>query len=237
MLPERWVLASASPRRRTLIQLLGHPVELLPVSIDETPAPHEDPAACAARLALAKAAAGARLAPDALVLAADTVVDLNGAILGKPEGVEEARAMLQALRGRPHHVHTAVALYHPWQDELLLEVATTQVWMRSYTDEEIEAYLATGDPLDKAGAYAIQHLGFQPARRVEGCYAAVVGLPLCHLARALRRWGWSPPEDLPTRCQSTLGHACSVYPDILAGEENRRSKNHEGPGGSLTRSR
>ncbi|WP_376788408.1 Maf family protein [Thermoflexus sp.] len=228
MIPERWVLASASPRRRTLIQLLGHPVELLAVSIDEAPAPHEQPTACAARLALAKAAAGARLAPDALVLAADTVVDLNGAILGKPEGMQEARAMLQALRGCPHHVHTAVALYNPWRDELLLEVATTQVWMRSYTDEEIEVYLATGDPLDKAGAYAIQHPGFQPARMVEGCYAAVVGLPLCHLARALRRWGWSPPEDLPTRCQSTLEHVCSVYPDILAGGGNRRSKSPAG---------
>ncbi|MCS6962566.1 Maf family protein [Thermoflexus sp.] len=216
MIPKRWVLASASPRRQMLIQLLGYPVEVLSISIDETPKPNEDPAACAARLALAKAAAGARLAPDALVLAADTVVDLEGEILGKPEGTQEARAMLQALRGRPHQVHTAVALYHPFRGEYLLEVATTRVWMRSYTDEEIEAYLATGDPMDKAGAYAIQHPGFQPARIVEGCYAAVVGLPLCHLARALRRWGWSPSEDLPTRCQSALEHLCTAYPEILA---------------------
>lgn len=215
MLPERWVLASASPRRRKLIQLLGHPVEVLSVLIDETPRSHEDPVAYAARLALAKATAGAQLAPDALVLAADTVVDLEGEILGKPEGVQEARAMLQALRGRPHRVHTAVTLYNPFRGEPLLEVATTRVWMRPYIDEEIETYLATGDPLDKAGAYAIQHPGFRPAQRVEGCYAAVVGLPLCHLARALRRWGWSPPEDLPARCTSTLEHPCTVYPEIL----------------------
>ncbi len=216
MLPERWVLASASPRRRTLIQLLGHPIEVLSVSIDETPEPREDPAAYAARLALAKAAAGARLAPDALVLAADTLVDLEGKILGKPEGTQKARAMLQALRGRPHQVHTAVAVYNPSRGEHLLEVATTRVWMRPYTDPEIEIYLATGDPLDKAGAYAIQHPGFQPVRMVEGCYAAVVGLPLCHIAQALRRWGWSPPEDLPARCQSALGHRCAVYPEIFA---------------------
>lgn len=215
-IPERWVLASASPRRQRLIQLLGHPVEVLRVSIDETPEPDEDPGACAIRLALAKAIAGARLAPDALILAADTVVDLDRRILGKPENVQEARAMLQALRGRPHAVHTAVALYLPRRDEHLLEVATTRVWMRPYTEEEIEAYLATGDPLDKAGAYAIQHPGFRPAQEIEGCYAAVVGLPLCHLARALRRWGWSPPEDLPARCQSILEHPCIVYPEILA---------------------
>ncbi|GBD09365.1 Septum formation protein Maf [Candidatus Thermoflexus japonica] len=216
-IPERWVLASASPRRQRLIQLLGHPVEVLRVSIDETPEPDEDPGSCAARLALAKAVAGARLAPDALILAADTVVDLDGRILGKPENVQEARAMLQALRGRPHAVHTAVALYLPRRDEHLLEVATTRVWMRPYTEEEIEAYLATGDPLDKAGAYAIQYPEFRPAQGVEGCYAAVVGLPLCHLARALRRWGWSPPEDLPARCQSILEQSCFVYPEILAG--------------------
>lgn len=216
MLPERWVLASASPRRRWLIQLLGRPIEVLSVSVDEMPKPQEDPAAYAARLALAKVAAGAQLAPDALVLSADTVVDLEGEILGKPEGVQEARAMLQALRGRPHQVHTAVALYNPLRSEHSLEIATTRVWMRSYTDEEIEAYLATGDPLDKAGAYAIQHPGFRPAQMVEGCYAAVVGLPLCHIAQALRRWGWSPPEDLPARCQSALEHLCTVYPQILA---------------------
>ncbi|MFN3928826.1 MAG: Maf family protein [Thermoflexus sp.] len=214
-LPERWVLASASPRRRMLIQLLEHPVEIMPVSIDETPEPLEAAAACAARLAIAKAMAAAQQAPDALILAADTVVELEGKILGKPEGVLEARAMLRALRGRSHAVHTAVALYHPDRRGCLLEVATTWVRMRAYTDEEIEAYLATGDPLDKAGAYAIQHASFQPAQEVVGCYAAVVGLPLCHLARALRRWGWSPPAALPERCQSALQHRCLVYPEIF----------------------
>ncbi len=217
MIPARWVLASASPRRRMLLSLLGHPVEILPVSVDETPEPGEAPAACAARLAMAKAAAAASMAPDALILAADTVVDLEGEILGKPSGASEARAMLQALRGRPHFVHTAIALYHPLRREHLLEVATTRVWMRSYTDDEIEAYLATGDPLDKAGAYAIQHPDFRPALRVDGCYAAVIGLPLCHLARALRRWGGFPPADLPDRCQTTLAHRCEVYPEILGG--------------------
>ncbi len=217
MIPARWVLASASPRRRMLLSLLGHPVEVLSVSIDETPRPGEAPAACAARLAMAKTAAAVSIAPNALILAADTVVDLEGEILGKPSGAAEAWAMLQALRGRPHLVHTAIALYHPLRREHLLEVATTRVCMRPYTDDEIEAYLATGDPFDKAGAYAIQHPDFRPALRVEGCYAAVIGLPLCHLARALRRWGGSPPADLPDRCQTALAHRCEVYPEILGG--------------------
>jgi septum formation protein len=215
MIPERWVLASASPRRRALIALLGHPVEILPVEIDESPRPGEPPPACAARLAQAKVEAARLRTPEALLLAADTVVDLEGRILGKPADAEEARALLRALRGRPHLVHTAVAVHHPLRGETRVEVATTGAIMRSYTNEEVEAYLATGDPFDKAGAYAVQHPAFRPAAAVEGCYAAVVGLPLCHLARILRRWGWTPPADLPDRCQAALAHCCSVYPEIL----------------------
>jgi septum formation protein len=215
MIPERWVLASASPRRRALITLLGHPVEILPVEIDESPQPGEGPPACAARLARAKVEAARLQAPEALILAADTVVDLEGQILGKPADAEEARGMLRALRGRAHLVHTAVAVHHPPWGETRVEVATARVIMRAYADEEIEAYLATGDPFDKAGAYAVQHPTFRPAAAVEGCYAAVVGLPLCHLTRILRRWGWTPPADLPDRCQAALAHRCSVYPEIL----------------------
>jgi len=215
MIPARWILASASPRRRALITLLGHPVEVLPVEIDESPQPGETPPACAARLARAKVKAARLQAPEALILAADTVVDLEGRILGKPADAEEARAMLRALRGRTHQVHTAVAVHHPLRGETRVEVATARVIMRSYADEEIEAYLATGDPFDKAGAYAVQHPTFRPAAAVVGCYAAVVGLPLCHLARILRRWGWAPPADLPDRCQAALAHRCSVYPEIL----------------------
>jgi septum formation protein len=148
MIPERWVLASASPRRRALITLLGHPVEILPVEIDESPQPGEGPPACAARLARAKVEAARLQAPEALILAADTVVDLEGQILGKPADAEEARGMLRALRGRAHLVHTAVAVDHPPWGETRVEVATARVIMRAYADEEIEAYLATGDPFD-----------------------------------------------------------------------------------------
>lgn len=217
-IPARWVLASASPRRRALIALLGHPVEVLPVPADETPWPGEDPVGYAVRLARAKLEAAIPQAPDALIIAADTVVDFEGEILGKPADAAAARAMLRALRGRPHSVHTAIALYHPLRKERQLEVATARVAMRPYTDAEIEAYIATGDPFDKAGAYAIQHPTFRPAAGVEGCYAAVVGLPLCHLARALRRWGWPPPADLPDRCQAALSHPCMVYPQILGND-------------------
>lgn len=216
MIPARWILASASPRRRALIQLLGHPVEPMPVAVDEVPRPGEDPIACAVRLAEAKAQAAARHAPEALILAADTVVDLGGRILGKPRDAAEAREMLRALRNAPHWVHTALVVLPPPPGRRQVEVASTRVTMRPYRDEEIEAYIASGDPFDKAGAYAIQHSTFRPAAEVTGCYAAVVGLPLCHLARALRRLGWTPPADLPERCQEALRHSCTVYPEILA---------------------
>ena len=218
------LLASGSPRRRDLIALLGLPVETAPADIDETPHPGEDPAFMVARLSLAKAESArvtARpldyLTTRPILLAADTTVSLDGEILAKPADAVEARSMLTQLRGRSHQVYTAIALIDMETGEHITDLATTEVPMRQYSDEEMEGYIATGDSLDKAGGYAIQHDGFNPVATMSGCYANVVGLPLCHVARSLRALGVEPLADVPAACQAHLGYECPVFREILAG--------------------
>jgi septum formation protein len=192
------ILASASPRRRALLAILGISFCVTSADIDERPRPGESPAALVTRLAETKALTVARrgvaasgkrqgtpAAPsDRLVLAADTEVELDGAVLGKPADDAAARTMLLALRDRPHRVLTGLALADgdriAWSS-----VVETTVWMRPYTDDEIAAYIASGRPLDKAGAYGIQDAEFRPVARIDGCYTNVVGLPLCEVRRAL----------------------------------------------------
>jgi predicted house-cleaning NTP pyrophosphatase (Maf/HAM1 superfamily) len=123
--------------------------------------------------------------------------------------------MLRCLRGRSHSVYSAVTLVEAATGNTLTDVAETGLRMRAYTDAEIAAYVASGDPLDKAGAYAIQHPGFHPVAELQGCYANVMGLPLCHLARCLRTWGVEPLCEVPTTCQVHTGRRCAVYPTIL----------------------
>jgi MAF protein len=212
---EMILLASNSPRRKQLLALAGWPYRIQPADVDETPLPGEPAEAYVLRLAESKARAAAGSAEDGLVLAADTTVVDAGAILGKPNDADQARAMLWQLRGRSHQVLTALAVLQSHTDRLLTDVCATDVPMRAYTEAEIEAYVASGDPLDKAGAYAIQHAGFHPVESLAGCYANVVGLPLCHLARMLRKLGLSPRADLPQACQAALGYQCPVYDQIL----------------------
>jgi MAF protein len=173
------------------------------------------------RLALAKAdSAGAAADHNEIVLAADTAV-LNGdRILGKPADRAEAREMLQALRGREHRVLTAIALVDQASGERVVDVCETCVPMRAYGDAEVEAYVASGAVQDKAGAYGIQDHGFDPVLvdQMQGCYANVMGLPLCHLVRSMRRLGLEPPGDVPAACRAHTGYACSVYPGILGAE-------------------
>ncbi len=155
------ILASASPRRSELLAALGLPFRCVPASIDEASAPQEAPEALCCRLSLEKAQAILRDFPDATVIGADTIVVLDGMILGKPTSPADAIAMLRALRGRPHEVLSAVSVCQtgaPPRQHL----ERSKVWMRAYTEAEIQAYVASGDPLDKAGAYAIQHPGFHP---------------------------------------------------------------------------
>lgn len=209
------LLASNSPRRKQLLALAGWPYRIQPAEVDETPLPGEPAEAYVLRLAESKARAAAASAEDGLVLAADTTVVDAGAILGKPNDADQARAMLRQLRGRTHQVLTALAVLQGCSDRLLTDVCATDVPMRAYTEAEIEAYVASGDPLDKAGAYAIQHTGFHPVASLAGCYANVVGLPLCHLARTLRKLGIPPQADLSQACQAALGYQCPVYEQIL----------------------
>lgn len=204
------ILASGSPRRRQLIQLLGLPVQAVAAEVDETPLEGESPAELAARLACAKARAVAAGHPLELVIGCDTVVALDGEVLGKPAGEREAREMLERLRGRAHTVYTGVALVQGEKETV--QIVETTVHMRDYTDAELAAYVASGDPLDKAGAYAIQHPSFQPVASWEGCYANVVGLPVCHVARKLQEWGEQPPADVMAACRSDTGEACLEPP-------------------------
>jgi len=202
------VLASTSPRRRELIFTLGLDFEAVAPPGDEAlPANAEDVEHVAEQLALEKAEAIAKEKGEKTVVAADTIVVHGGTILGKPRDAEEARDMLCRLRGGEHIVITGIAVLRGGHS-YIGHVATT-VTMRHYSDEEVAAYIASGDPLDKAGAYGIQDPYFQPAERVDGCYLNVVGLPLCTLSGMLRQAGVSlrarPLWLLPTQCQQCEG--------------------------------
>lgn len=224
-MPERdLLLVSTSPRRRELITLFGLAFQFVSAAVDETPRAREAPAALVSRLSRAKAESGARAAAhsNSLVIAADTVVALDGAILGKPADAADATRMLKRLRGRDHRVYSGLTLADGVR--ALTQVATTTVTLRDYADEEITRYVETGDPLDKAAAYAIQHDGFRPVARIAGCHANVMGLPLCHLYRALKACGVAVNE--PDRaCQIHLQIECPIARDILNVEiENLKSE-------------
>lgn len=214
------ILASNSPRRRELLALTGWTFAIRPAAIDETPLAGEDPGTYVTRLARSKARAGATLAPaGSLVLAADTIVADGPALLGKPGTPEQAAEMLRRLRGKTHQVCTAIAVVATASGHLLSERCCSQVPMRKYSPAELDAYVASGDPLDKAGAYGIQHAGFHPVEHFSGCFASVMGLPLCHLARLMQRMGYPPPADVPAACQANLKYRCAIFTAIQRGEE------------------
>ena len=207
------LLASGSPRRRELLSLLDLSFSIVVADVDETNGDGESPQAMVQRLSQAKAWAVAARHPQALIVAADTTVALDGQSLGKPADAAEATAMLRALHDRPHQVYSGLTV--TLSGQVLTDLAESVVWMRDYSDAEIARYVASGDPLDKAGAYAVQHPGFSPAERVEGCFASVMGLPLCHLTRTLTRLGVQVPADVPAVCQAHTDFACQVFEKIL----------------------
>ena len=185
------ILASSSPRRAEILANAGLPFSVLSSAVDESPYPGESPAALVQRLANAKAdLVTARAVGPAIVLAADTIVVLDDKILGKPASLEEARHMLRQLSGRTHCVLTGVALIRLPDGERRQFIESTLVHFRSVTDNEISAYPATGEPLDKAGAYAIQGQAGRYSPRIEGCYFNVVGLPLSRVLTELTFLGW-----------------------------------------------
>jgi septum formation protein len=183
------ILASASPRRRELLARLAIPFTVLPANIDERVLPHEVPRSYTMRVAHAKAEHVARQFPNAVVLGADSVVVLEQQILGKPQDVADARRMLTCLSGREHHVLTGVAVLHQARQFAALDVVSTLVRFRTLAASAIEAYIATAEPLDKAGAYAIQGAAAAFVELWEGCYTNVVGLPLRRTAALLQAAG------------------------------------------------
>lgn len=181
------ILASKSPRRRELLAMLGVAFEIITAGIDETMDPALPPEVNVARVAEAKAMAVGAAHPGRLILSADTIVVVDGRILGKPHSEEEARAMLRSLSGRRHTVMTGFCL---WQDGVSdVHMEQTHLRFKPLSDSEIDAYVATGSPLDKAGAYGIQDQAAVFVEALEGDYYNVMGLPLCALTKCLRRRG------------------------------------------------
>lgn len=196
------LLASASPRRRELLKLLEIEFESISTNTDEARLENESAPAMVERLSHLKANAAYQEFPDALIIAADTDVEFDGAILGKPRDANDAREMLNALRNRAHNVFTGLTIADENARET--ELVHSRVFMRDYSDSEITSYIASGDPLDKAAGYAVQHEGFRPVARVEGCFANVMGLPLCRLYHALTRHIEMPAPRLE----------CIAYPEM-----------------------
>ncbi|MBN1430551.1 MAG: septum formation protein Maf [Anaerolineae bacterium] len=210
-------LASASPRRRELLALLGFPFEVSPADIDESPHPNESPEDYARRLSIEKAWEVARpIDGSVLVLAADTIVVDGADVLGKPRDDDDAFVILSRLRGRIHQVYTAITLFDMAAGRTITDLAGSPVQMRDYSDDEIADYIAGGDPFDKAGAYAIQHKGFHPVEHFDHCMANVMGLPLCHIVRSLRQIDIDLSNDVPAACQTHIGYQCLVFQQILA---------------------
>lgn len=242
------ILASRSPRRRELLDALGLEFQVQVADVDESGRPGESPGDMVVRLSRDKARAlaalmgasgaanngseagpsiGIKAAIDVAILAADTVVALDGSILGKPTTPAEAVAMLCALRAREHQVYTAVTL--SYRDRLDTRLSVSDVTMRDYGDKEIEAYVASGDPMDKAGAYAIQHEWFAPVEQWRGCYTGIMGLPLHAVAELLTEAGLSDPMDVAACCELVSGQrCCRSYPymqcTFLMGQQREHAR-------------
>ena len=196
------------------------PFEVQPVNIDESLRPYENPKDYVTRLARHKAnAAVTMVGPEHFILAADTIVVFGDYVLGKPVDALDAAGMLRQLRGQVHQVYTAITVVDTLDGEMKTDLCVTRVPMRNYSDDELDRYIASGDPMDKAGAYAIQNKDFHPVVNFTGCYASVAGLPLCHLLRTMHSFGVHSDEDIPKKCFKNLHYRCPVYPAVLRNED------------------
>lgn len=183
------ILASSSPRRKELLKSLGISFKVIPSNLEEVQLDGEVPARAAVRLAQAKALAVARRFPEAVVLGADTVVLLGKEVMGKPKSLAEAERMLKKLSGRTHLVITGFCLLNPEDNRVIKKAITTKVKMKRFSPAELKGYLKSGEPLDKAGAYAVQGIGAFLIKSVQGSYSNVVGLPLAEVSEAFKELG------------------------------------------------
>lgn len=235
----RIILASTSPRRRELLETLDIPFTVVSPDdgtegggVDETPLPSEAPTALVQRLSRLKAQTVvnnlASLSSSgqngdfndlSIVIAADTIVVLEDKILGKPNDPAKATQMLILLRHQPHYVYSGFTVAHSSSSQYKWHYITrlhqSKVWVRPYTDKEIEAYVASGSPMDKAGAYGIQDQTFVPVARLEGCFANVMGLPLGEVAAILSEIGLSLPEVSSVCTQHTGASCCQTKDRVL----------------------
>lgn len=209
---KKLILASGSPRRKELLSLLGLPFDVKKSYCDEGILQGEKPLDYVQRVAAEK---GKSCADNkgAWVLSADTIVEQDGKVIGKPKDHAEGKAILHALRGREHQVFTAITLSQ--NGTVYKTCCRTAVSMRDYSEDEIDRYILTESPMDKAGAYAIQDAEFHPVHRLKGCWANVMGLPVCHLYRLLQKAALQPEPGIATRCQHHLGINCPVFAEIL----------------------
>lgn len=191
-----FILASTSPRRRELLALLGIAFEVITPVVEENPSPELCPRDQARQFALDKALSIARRHPDDLVLGSDTVIEIDGTLMGKPQDLDDAGTMLRLLRGRNHQVHTGIALIHEAARVTLVQVETAQIRMTPFTDQELKRYLETEESLGKAGAYSIQGEAARFIEAIEGDYPTIVGLPLRRTAELLRKQGVVLPKPV-----------------------------------------
>jgi MAF protein len=216
------VLGSASPRRKELLGMLGVPFVVEKPDVDESVRAGEPPAEYVQRLSREKAATIAAHHEEGCIVAADTIVVYLGEIFGKPRDEAQAREMLHRLRGQQHRVLSGVTVHDVGTGKALTDLCESKVAIREMTDEEIDAYVATGDPMDKAAAYAIQNVEFAPVEVVVGCPANVMGLPMCHVLRSLHRQGVELPPSAPHECRIQYGYHCAIAEDVMPGLTEQR---------------
>jgi len=217
------ILASKSPRRQELLRNLLDQFLVINSEVDEIIVNGEKPAEFVERLAKEKAImAGNKVAGssanDLVVIGADTIVVDENEILGKPIDEEDARRILVQLKGKNHYVLSGVALYNPVTKEIGSRVIYTEVMMRDYREDEIQAYIESGDPFDKAGAYAIQNQSFNPVPQMTDCYANVMGLPLCDLYLLMKSMDVEANHQVAENCQVSIKYQCPVYQNKLSTE-------------------
>lgn len=206
------ILASGSPRRKELLTLLGLAFEVQSGQSDESVHVGENPLHYVQRMATEKGRAYTQN-DNTWVLSADTIVEQNGHVIGKPKDFTEAEEILKALRAKDHQVFTALNLSRNGRS--LSTHCKTIVKMRSYSNTEMLAYIQTKSSMDKAGGYAIQDADFHPVSSLEGCWANVMGLPLCHLYKLMQQAGLEPEPGIAERCQNYLEIKCPVFAEIL----------------------